>query len=318
MDPALVESRQGLSVLKISFVGLTLTATLQLIILLLSGSVALMADTVHNFADALTAVPLAVAFWIGDRPATRRYTYGYGRSEDLAGLFVLFVIAASAALVAYEAVEGLLHPSPPQHAGWVGVAGAVGFLGNELVARYRIVAGRRIGSAALEADGHHARADGLSSLAVVAAAIGVAVGWREADPIFGLVITIAILTVVRTAARDIYRRLMDAVDPGLVDQVHVALGSTPGVKAVDAVRLRWIGHRLHAEAEITSDAALTLAAAHDIGELAHHRLLHELPRLTSATIHSNPSAGPGRNPHERTAHHVDPVLRSARPISRER
>ncbi len=295
--------------LKASLGGLALTAAIQLAILILSGSVALLADTVHNFADALTAAPLALAFWLGRRPANRRYTYGYGRGEDLAGICVVLTVAASAIFAAYEAVDRLVHPARVDHVAWVATAGLVGFIGNEIVARYRIGVGRKIGSAALEADGYHARTDGFSSLGVVAGAIGIALGWRDADAVFGLVITATILVVVRSSARDIYRRLMDAVDPRLVEQVERILAGTEGVERVDAVRLRWIGHTLHAEAEIISDARLSLGAAHDVAEEARHRLLHEVRRLTSVTVHTSPCGHDGRDPHALTAHHLEPARR---------
>lgn len=304
VDTALAASAEGMRALKVSLGLLAATAGVQLVILIVSGSVALLADTIHNFADALTAVPLGVAFWLGRRPPTRRYTYGYDRSEDLAGIFVVMTVAASAIVAGYEAIDRLVHPAHVSHVGWVVVAGVVGCLGNELVARYRIVVGRRIGSAALEADGYHARTDGLTSLGVVAGAIGVWAGWPSADPVFGLLITAGILSVVWRAAREIYRRLMDAVDPALVDLTERVLATTPGVLSVDTVRLRWIGHRLQAEANVTCDASLTLPAAHDIAEVAHHRLLHEVRRLSAATIHVSPSATEGRDPHALTAHHL--------------
>jgi cation diffusion facilitator family transporter len=266
--------------------------------------VALLSDSIHNFADALTAVPLGLAFWLGRRPPNKRYTYGYGRSEDLAGVFIVATIAVSSAVAALEAVNRLIHPHHVQQVGWVIVAGLVGFAGNELVAVYRIGVGRRIGSAALVADGRHARTDGFTSLAVVIGAGGVALGWQAADPIVGLVITVPILMVVKSAARDIYRRLMDAVDPALVDQVTAILADVEGVEAVDAVRIRWVGHELRAEAEISSNGALTLTEAHDVAEHAHHHLLHEVPRLAQATIHSSPAPSDGVDPHALTAHHL--------------
>jgi cation diffusion facilitator family transporter len=292
-----------MAALRISLGGLAVTAGLQLTILAISGSVALLADTIHNFSDALTAVPLGVAFWVGRRPPNRRYTYGYGRSEDLAGLFVVGVVAASAVVALWQAIERLVHPSHVAHLGWVAAAGAIGFVGNEVVAQYRIGVGRRIGSAALEADGYHARTDGISSLGVVASAIGVWAGWRDADPVFGLVITVVILYAIRGAARDIYRRLMDAVDPHLVDDVERVLTSTGGIERVDTVRIRWVGHSLHAEAEVTSDADMTLQIAHDVAEDARHRLLHEVPRLTSVTVHTSPCDHHGVDPHAQTLHH---------------
>lgn len=163
--------------------------------------------------------------------------------------------------------------------------------------------GRKIGSAAPVADGLHARTDGFTSLAVVAGAIGVAAGFPLADPIVGLVITAAILVVLKGAARDIYRRLMDSVDPGLVDDVIATVNSVPGVDTIETTQIRWTGHELRAEIEITSDAALSLVEAHAIAEEAHHRLLHDIPRLTKATVHTSPSAGDGRDHHAATAHH---------------
>jgi len=303
IDSALTASAEGIRALKISLAGLAVTAAFQLVIVLISGSVALLGDTIHNFSDALTAVPLGIAFLLGRRRPTKRYTYGYGRSEDLAGIFVVAMIALSSAVAAWEAIQRLLHPRTVHNIAWVVVAGFVGFVGNELVAVYRIRIGRKIGSAALVADGLHARTDGLTSLAVVIGALGVAAGWQLADPIVGLLITVAILFVLKDAARDIYRRLMDSVEPELVDDVNRVLASVPGVQAVEGVRIRWLGHELLAEAEIISDADLSLADAHAIAEEAHHRLLHDIRRLGQATIHSSPCDHDGRDHHAATAHH---------------
>jgi cation diffusion facilitator family transporter len=303
VDAELESSDEGIRALKTSLAALAVTAALQLVVVLISGSVALLADTIHNFADALTALPLGLAFWLGRRPATRRYTYGFGRAEDLAGVFIVAMIALSAVVAAWEAIQRLLHPHDVRNVGWVIAAGVVGAVGNELVAVYRIRVGRRIGSAALVADGLHARTDGLTSLAVVIGAIGVAAGFQKADPIVGLLITVAILGVLRNAGRDIYRRLMDSVDPGLVDDVERVVAAVPGVEVVEAVRIRWVGHQLRAEAEIVSDADITLADAHAIAEEAHHRLLHDIPRLSEVTIHTSPCGHDGRDPHSVTAHH---------------
>jgi cation diffusion facilitator family transporter len=289
IDDALTSSRQGVRAVKLSLVALGVTAALQLLVVLVSGSVALLADTVHNVSDALTAVPLWIAIVVGRRAATRRYTYGYGRAEDLAGLFVVAMIALSAFVAGFEAVRRLLDPQPVSNLGWVAVAGVVGFAGNELVALYRIRVGRRIGSAALVADGLHARTDGLTSLAVVLGAAGVAAGWQLADPVVGLVITVASLAVLRTAARDIYRRLMDGVDPALVTAAEQALAAEPGVVEVRAVRMRWIGHRLHAEAELSIDRATSLDDAHALAHTAEHTLTHAVPKLESAIVHAYPA-----------------------------
>jgi cation diffusion facilitator family transporter len=302
VDPALESSRDGLRALWISLVGLGVTAAAQAVIVVLAGSVALLGDTLHNVADALTAVPLGVAFLLGRRAATRAYTYGYGRAEDLAGIVIVAVIALSAVAAGWTAVTRLLHPAEVTHLPWVAAAGVVGFAGNELVARYRIQVGRRIGSAALVADGLHARTDGYTSLAVLAAAGGAALGWRWADPVVGLVIAVAIAFVLKDAAREVYRRLMDAVDPAIVAQAEAALRAVHGVRDVTAVRLRWIGHRLHAEAELVVDADLSLVAAHEIAADAEHQLTHAVPRLTTATVHTDPASHPGAHHHPDLSH----------------
>jgi len=289
VDSELEGSAQGIRAVKISLVALGVTALLQVGVVAISGSVALLADTVHNFSDALTAVPLWIAFVLSRRAASRRYTYGYGRMEDLAGLFVVTMIALSAVIAGWEAIDRLLHPAPVDHLGWVAAAGVIGFAGNELVALYRIRVGNRIGSAALVADGLHARTDGLTSLAVVVGAAGVALGWSAADPVIGLVITVAILGVLRTAARDVFRRLLDGVDPVLVDATERILLQTPGVLGVRQVQVRWLGHTLRAEADVEVDPALSVAMGHDIAHHAGRHLVGGVPRLSSATIHISPA-----------------------------
>ncbi|CFG67621.1 cation efflux system protein [Mycobacterium tuberculosis] len=289
VDDTLESTAAGIRTVKISLLVLGLTALIQIVIVVMSGSVALAADTIHNFADALTAVPLWIAFALGANPATRRYTYGFGRVEDLAGSFVVAMITMSAIIAGYEAIARLIHPQQIEHVGWVALAGLVGFIGNEWVALYRIRVGHRIGSAALIADGLHARTDGFTSLAVLCSAGGVALGFPLADPIVGLLITAAILAVLRTAARDVFRRLLDGVDPAMVDAAEQALAARPGVQAVRSVRMRWIGHRLHADAELDVDPALDLAQAHRIAHDAEHELTHTVPKLTTALIHAYPA-----------------------------
>ncbi|WP_167310138.1 cation diffusion facilitator family transporter [Mycobacterium parascrofulaceum] len=289
VDAALETSAVGIRAVKISLLGLGATALVQVVIAVVSGSIALAADTIHNFSDALTAVPLWIAFALGRRAATRRYTYGFGRAEDLAGLFVIGMITMSAVIAGYEAIRRLIHPVAIEHLGWVAAAGLIGFIGNEVVAVYRIRIGRRIGSAALVADGLHARTDGFTSLAVLFGAGGVALGYPLADPIVGLVITLAILAVLRGAVRDIFRRLMDAVDPELVDTAEAALAARPGVRGVRSIRMRWIGHRLHADAELDIDPGASLEDAHRIAHDAEHELTHAVPRLDSALVHAYPA-----------------------------
>ncbi|MGP4110495.1 cation diffusion facilitator family transporter [Streptomyces sp. 4N509B] len=302
VDAAMETSRQGMRTLWISLAVLGATAAVQGVIVALSGSVALLGDTVHNVGDALTAVPLGIAFLVGRRPANRRYTYGYGRAEDLAGIAIVVTIAVSAALAAWTAVDRLINPQDVTHLWAVSAAAVVGFAGNEWVARYRIRTGRRIGSAALVADGLHARTDGFTSLAVLLGAGGAAVGWRWADPVVGLLITAAILLVLRDAAREVYRRLMDCVDPELVRTAEAALRDVAGVLDVGQVRMRWIGHALRAEADIVVAAELSVVRAHRLAVDAEHALIHAVPRLTAATVHTDhpPTGG---DPHAVLAHH---------------
>ena len=296
-------SSEGMRALWLSLGVLGVTALIQAAVVALSGSVALLGDTLHNAADALTAVPLGIAFIAGRRPATRRYNYGYGRAEDLAGVVIVALILASSALAAYAAVARLAHPERVSDLVAVAAAALVGFTGNELVARYRIRVGRRIGSAALVADGLHARTDGFTSLAVLVGAGGVALGWNWADPAVGLVITGAILAVLYQAGREVGRRLMDAVDPDLVDRAEHTLRATPGVLDVGLVRLRWVGHQLWAECEIAVSGEISAIEAHEIAVSAEHDLLHALPRLSAALVHTDPQPRQGTDPHAVLASH---------------
>lgn len=289
IDDALEADASGRRALIISLIGLGLTAAVQGIVVALSGSVALLGDTAHNIADALTAVPLLVAFTLARRPPSKRYTYGLGRAEDLGGLFVIAMIALSSVFAAYEAISRLVHPRTVTHLWVVAAAGLIGFLGNETVAQYRIRVGRSIGSAALVADGLHARTDGFTSLAVLLGAGGAGLGWRWADPVVGLLITVAILGVLRTAVAQVGARLMDAVDPALVDQATASVRSVDGIEEVRELRIRWIGHTLRAEVDATVDSGLSLVDAHDLAHHAEEHLLHDIRRLTAATIHISPS-----------------------------
>ena len=289
IDDALEATDAGRRALLISLFGLAVTAAIQAVVVILSGSIALLGDTLHNVADAFTAVPLLIAFRLSRRPPNSRYTYGYGRAEDLGGLFVVAMITLSSALAALEAIDRLIHPRNITDLWAVAAAAVVGFAGNEIVARYRISVGRAIGSAALVADGLHARTDGFTSLAVLIGAGGVALGWRDADPVVGLVITVAILGVLRSAIRQVGARLMDAVDPQLVAQARGAIVTVNGVIDVADLRIRWIGHTLHAEVGLIVTPDISLAQAHEIAHHAETHLLEQVPRLNAATIHTSPS-----------------------------
>ena len=303
VDTALESSERGIWALKISLLGLGATALFQVAIVIVSGSVALMADTVHNFSDALTAVPLWIAFAVGRRAASRRYTYGYGRAEDLAGVFIVVMIALSAAIAGWESLNRLLRPQPIESIGWVIVAAIIGFLGNEAVAIFRIRIGKEIGSAALVADGYHARADGFTSLAVLVGVLGVLAGYPIADPLVGLAITVAIVFVLKDAARDVWHRLMDAVDPALVQRLEDAT-EIYGVQEVNGLRVRWVGHRLEADLRIVVDGDLPTRSSHAIAEAVRHALFHTEPRLSMITVHVDPCSHDGRDHHAATAHHA--------------
>lgn len=279
----------GRRALWLSLAGLAVTAVLQAVVVVFTGSIALLGDTMHNVADAATAVPLLIAFWLAKRPANDKYTYGYGRAEDLAGLFVIAMITLSSVLAGWEAIDRLLNPRGVSYLWAVAAAGVIGFAGNELVARYRIRVGRQIGSAALVADGLHARTDGFTSLAVVLGAAGVAAGLPWADPVIGLLIAVAILGVLRSAVKQVGARLMDAVDPGLVGQVRAVIGDVPGVREVRQVRVRWIGHTLHAEADVTIGDDLAVSDGHAIAHRVERQLIEKVPRLTDAVVHVSPA-----------------------------
>lgn len=289
MDPTLEADAEGRRALLLSLAILGVSAVIQLIVVTFTGSIALLGDGLHNLADALTSLPLLIAFGLTRRPPTKRFTYGYGRTEDLAGLFVITMIALSSALAAFEAIDRLVHPHHVVNLWAVAVAAVVGFAGNEIVARYRVRVGRRIGSAALVADGLHARTDGFTSLAVLLGAVGVALGWPIADPIVGLVITVAILGVLRSAIYQVGARLLDAVDPGLVDLATAVVTTVPGIIDIRELRIRWIGHTLRAEIDATVDPNLTVTEAHDVAHHAERHLLRQVPRLIGATIHTGPA-----------------------------
>lgn len=302
-DSALETNARGIWVLKVSLAVMMLTALFQVAIVASSGSVGLLADTIHNFSDALTALPLWIAFRLNLRPPNRRYPYGYGRAEDLAGVAIVLIIFGSALLAFYESIQKILHPEPLTHLEWVALAALVGFVGNEAVAVFRLRVGREIGSAALVADGLHARVDGMTSLGVLLGVIGVWLGWPWADPAAGLFIGVAILAIVRDAAREIWHRLMDAMDPEILERIEHRASHVEGVQSIRDLRARWIGHRLQAELDVEADCDLTLVASHRIAEEVRHTLFHELPALSQVVVHVDPCGHDHADHHASTAHH---------------
>ncbi len=297
---------RGIRAVKLSLVGLLATALLQGAVVVLSGSVALLADTLHNVADALTSVPLWIAFRLGQRARSARFSYGYHRAEDAAGLAILLVILGSAGWAGYEVVSRFLAPVAPTHLPLAMAAAVVGAIGNEAVARVRIRVGREIGSAALVADGQHARIDAFTSLAAFAGLGGVALGFPLADPLGGLVITVGILAILWEVSRDVLARFMDAIDPELLGEIVQRARTVAGVRDVYDVRGRWLGHRLYAEATISVEGSLSVIEGHRISEEVRHLLLHEVPHLGDIAMHVDPfEAVPGSH-HGITAHHFSP------------
>ena len=307
VDPSILTRRRGIWAIQWSFLGLIATAFFQVVIVWLSGSVALLTDTIHNIGDAGTAVPLWIAFRLGRRKPSNRFTYGYGRLEDLAGVAIVLTILFSAAIAGYESIRRFFHPQTVTYLWAVIVASIVGFLGNEAVAQLRMKVGQEIGSAALIADGYHARVDGLTSLAVLLGAVGVWLGYPMADPIVGIFITVAILRMVWESARSVFTRLLDGVDPEVVDEIKNTVNDLPGVREISEVRVRWLGHRLHAEVNITVDGGLSVEKGHEIALEVQHQLLHQLNYLSQATVHVDPATASGEIHHRIAAHTHDEI-----------
>lgn len=297
VEPALLDSERGIRTVKWSLAAMFVTALLQVVVVAFTGSVALLADTIHNFGDALTAIPLWIAFALSRRPPTRRFTYGYGRAEDLAGLAIILMILISAIIAGYESIDRLLNPQEVRNLWAVALAALIGLAGNEGVAYYRIRVGRQIGSAALVADGYHAAVDGLTSLAVLVGAIGVWLGYPLADPIVGLVITATIFKILWDSAKPVFQRLLDGVDPEVLDEIDHTVTHIPDVRGINEVRVRWLGHRMHAELNIAVEPDLSVRQGHDIAINVQKELLRHLDYLSGATIHIDPLDSLGSEHH---------------------
>jgi cation diffusion facilitator family transporter len=303
IDRAFLDNQIGIRTVWLALAALTVTSLLQIFIVTLSGSVALLADTAHNIGDALNSVPLLIAFYLARRLATRRYTYGFGKAEDVAGIFIVLSIAVSAGIVFYESIRKFINPEPMSNLGLVAAAAIIGFLGNEAVALLQIRAGRKIGSAALVADGLHARTDGLTSLAVLLAAGGTWLGFPIVDPIIGIIIGIAILFITKDAIVTMWYRLMDAIEPEYMEQAERVIKGQSGVEMLCRLRMRWIGHRLQAEVTVAVDPLLTTLEGHQIAEKVRHELFHEIPVLSEVIVHIDPWLEEPEMAHELTLHH---------------
>jgi cation diffusion facilitator family transporter len=305
VDPSIATSERGIWAVKWSFAALFVTALMQVVVVAVSGSVGLLSDTIHNFGDALTAVPLWVAFALARLGSSRRFTFGYGRVEDLAGVMVVLIILFSAVVAGYQAIERIIHPQPVGFLWAVALAALVGFLGNEAVAVFRIRVGRQIGSAALIADGYHARTDGWTSIAVLIGAVGVWLGYPLADPIVGLLIAAAILVIVWQSGKTVFARLLDGVDPEVIDEIRHGASHVEGVEDVAEVRARWVGHRLRAEVNVAVDPELSVDEGHAIAREVNHQLLHHLRYLDAAVVHVDPVQETGEGYHHIGAHSHD-------------
>jgi len=308
VDADLYGNRAGLRAVQISTAGMFLVAAIQFAIAWIGGSAGLFADALHNFGDVFTTIALWIAFVISNRAANQRYTYGYYRAEDLAGIFIVLVIIASAIASAVESIQKLTSGNIPTQIYLSMAAALIGVAGNELLAQYKISVGKRINSVSLIADGHHSRIDGLTSLAAFIGLIGVKLGFPKADPIAGIVITIVIVTVVFSTSRGVLQRLLDAVDPHVVPSIVTTATAVPGVEEVTDVRARWVGHTLHVVMNIEVDAELTLSKAHAIAEEVRHRLFHDIKGISEVVVHTDPSSASGDH-HQEMAHHIQAAQR---------
>lgn len=304
-DPIIITTSRGIWAVKWSFIGLMITALFQVVIVAISDSVALLADTIHNFGDASTAIPLWIAFRFARLRPTKRFPYGYGKIEDLAGVAILFMILLSVIVAAYESIQRFLDPQPVFYLGAVVAAAIIGFIGNELVAIFRIRVGKEIHSAALIADGYHARVDGLTSLAVLGGVAGIWLGYPIADPIIGFIIILMILRILWSSAKTVLLRLIGGVDPEVIEDIEHAARHVHGIEDVTEVRVRWVGHLLHGELNLAVSTDLLISEAHELAQLARHEIMHHLPYIANIVIHIDPANVSGESFHRIESHAHD-------------
>ena len=274
------ERRQANRALGVSAVGLALTGVIELLIALFTGSVSLLGDALHNLSDVSTSALVFLGFRASGKSPSDRYPYGYERAEDLAGVGVAVVIWASAVLAGVESVRKLVAHGHTGHVGFGITAAALGIVGNQLVARYKLVVGRRINSGTLIADAKHSWLDALSSAGALVGLIAVALGWRWGDPVAGLAVTAFIAHVGWEVTSDVVHRLMDGIDPEVLATAERAAGTVPGVEHVHA-RARWTGRTLRLELEGWVDGTLNLAAADAIGRQAADAVGRAVPEARS-------------------------------------
>lgn len=297
IDAPLTTTESGIMATEWSFIILLLTAVIQTGVVWISGSVALLGETIHNFSDAATALPLWIAFLAGAFKPSRRFTYGYGRVEDLAGVLIVVSIFASSIVVGWESIQRLIHPQPISHLVAVALAAFIGFLGNEAVALFRLKIGREIGSAALIADGYHARLDGFTSLSVIPGVIGIWLGYPQADSIVGMFMAFLIFAAGVDLGKTIFLRLLDGVDEKTLEEISLKAAQVPGVVRAHDIKARWAGHKLFAELIVEVKADCTIEQADEVATTLSGTLKKQIASLEGVSVR----VAPGRiaNP-ERT------------------
>jgi cation diffusion facilitator family transporter len=287
------DRREANRAIAVSAAGLAVTGLIELILAILTGSVGLLGDAIHNLSDVSTSAVVFLGFRLSRRPPTERYTYGLERAEDLAGIGIAIVIWASAAFAGFESIRKLIDHGHTTHVG-VGMAGAaLGIIGNQVVARYKLVIGKRINSATLIADAKHSWLDALSSAGALAGLVAVGLGQRWGDPIAGLAVTAFICHVGYEVTGDVVRRLADGVDPDVIAAAEAAAGSVPGVVHAHA-RARWTGRTLRVEIEGWVDPDLTTRDADAIGRHVAGALSRQVPEAGSLTWTSRAAPDPAQ------------------------
>jgi cation diffusion facilitator family transporter len=279
--------RDAVRAVLVSAVALGAAAAVEFAASIAGNSAGVLADALHNAGDVLTTAILLVSFSLARRPATRRFPNGFGRIEDVATLLIVVVVVVTSAVAGFESVQKLLTPGRYGGVAFSLVAAAIGAVANFAVSRYKIQVGRAIGSTALEADGIHSRIDALVSAAAFVG-IGLAsLGVPLADPIAGLAITVMILYILAGTVRKLFYRMMDSVDPHLVDELSTTAAGVEGVLRVHDLRARWVGRELVAVLHLDCDADASLAAAHGIAQKVEHAVSHRFPEV-HLDIHMDP------------------------------
>ena len=283
-DRAFLDNQLAIRTVWIALVALGLTTALQVVIYAASGSVALLADTVHNLGDALNSVPLVDRILFRTSTGEPQVYLRLWPSGGYRGVFIVISIGFSAAYILFESVQRLFNPRELENLEWIALASLVGFVGNELVALMQIRVGRRIGSDAMIADGQHALIDGLTSLAVLIAVIGTLIGVPILDPIVGIVIAFAIVGITWNAIKAVWYRIMDAVDPHLVEHVDTHVRGIEGVAAIEALRMRWVGHRMYGVLKVRVAPGTTLEESQRIVAAAQREAAHVIPQMDELTV----------------------------------